>query len=110
MREAHTQYPLKVNVWLGVIGTQLVGPFFIEGNLSAISYQRLLENEITPALRNMFGEHYQNIWFQQDGAPPHYGIDLGCSLWCPHQAQLIRPISLLLIQRTTNLNLNQNEN
>ncbi|KAG8275449.1 hypothetical protein J6590_085644 [Homalodisca vitripennis] len=23
----------------------------------------------------MFGEHYQNIWFQQDGAPPHYGID-----------------------------------
>ncbi|KAG8259979.1 hypothetical protein J6590_107394, partial [Homalodisca vitripennis] len=34
-------------------------------------------NEITPALRNMFGEHYQNIWFQQDGAPPHYGIDQG---------------------------------
>lgn len=76
MREAHTQYPLKVNVWLGVIGTQLVGPFFIEGNLNAISYQRLLENEITPALRNMFGEHFQNIWFQQDGAPPHYGIDV----------------------------------
>ncbi|KAG8251688.1 hypothetical protein J6590_074266 [Homalodisca vitripennis] len=23
----------------------------------------------------MFGEHFQNIWFQQDGAPPHYGID-----------------------------------
>ncbi|KAG8302280.1 hypothetical protein J6590_034593 [Homalodisca vitripennis] len=70
-------YPLKVNVWLGVIGTQLAGPFFIEGNLNAISHQRLLENEIKPALRNMFGEHFQNIWFQQDGAPPHYGIDAG---------------------------------
>ncbi|KAG8314939.1 hypothetical protein J6590_081465 [Homalodisca vitripennis] len=24
----------------------------------------------------MFGENFQNIWFQQDGAPPHYCIDV----------------------------------
>ncbi|KAG8290681.1 hypothetical protein J6590_077830 [Homalodisca vitripennis] len=39
----------------------------------------------------MFGEHYQNIWFQQDGAPPHYGID---SLKKNEDAQNESPASL----------------
>ncbi|KAG8280034.1 hypothetical protein J6590_091110 [Homalodisca vitripennis] len=26
-----------------------------------------------PALQHMFGRETDNIWLQQDGAPPHYG-------------------------------------
>ncbi|KAJ8937851.1 hypothetical protein NQ318_005997 [Aromia moschata] len=31
MRELHTQKPEKVNVWAGVIGENIIGPFFIDG-------------------------------------------------------------------------------
>ncbi|KAJ8957455.1 hypothetical protein NQ318_004936 [Aromia moschata] len=34
MRELHTQNPEKVNVWAGIIGENIIGPFFIDGNLN----------------------------------------------------------------------------
>jgi transposase len=75
--ELHTQYPKKVNVWLGVIGNIKVGPFFIDGILTSQRYLELLQNEIIPHLRNIFNEvEWNNIWFQQDGAPPHYGAEV----------------------------------
>ena len=29
-REAHSQYPQKLNVWAGIFGDTIIGPFFIE--------------------------------------------------------------------------------
>lgn len=54
MRESHTQYPEKLNVWAGIIGDKIVGPFFIEGNLNGPAYLNLLENSITPELTRLF--------------------------------------------------------
>ncbi|KAJ8944463.1 hypothetical protein NQ318_012523 [Aromia moschata] len=34
MRELHTQNPEKVNVCAGIIGENIIGPFFIDGNLN----------------------------------------------------------------------------
>ncbi|RZC39627.1 hypothetical protein BDFB_015140, partial [Asbolus verrucosus] len=34
MDQIHTQYPQKVNVWCGIIGQNIIGPFFINGNLT----------------------------------------------------------------------------
>ncbi|KAJ8957061.1 hypothetical protein NQ318_007273 [Aromia moschata] len=34
MRELHTQNLEKVNVWAGIIGENIIGPFFIDGNLN----------------------------------------------------------------------------
>ncbi|KAJ6642846.1 hypothetical protein Bhyg_07800, partial [Pseudolycoriella hygida] len=31
--EAHTQRPKKENVWFGILGNEVIGPFFIDGNL-----------------------------------------------------------------------------
>ncbi|KAJ8936845.1 hypothetical protein NQ318_000582 [Aromia moschata] len=28
--EAHTQYPQKVNVWFGIVGNRVVGPYFFD--------------------------------------------------------------------------------
>lgn len=73
VREHHTQHPEKLNVWLGIVRDQFIGPFFIDGNLNAEVYQEMLEHQIYPAIRaatNNSGE----VWFQQDGAPPHYGL------------------------------------
>ncbi|XP_072401603.1 uncharacterized protein [Diabrotica undecimpunctata] len=75
-RECHTQFPTKLNVWAGILGDHIIGPFFIEGNLTGESYLNLLETQIIPAihdvLRNNPGEFTQDIIFQQDGAPSHY--------------------------------------
>lgn len=76
MTEAHTQHPEKVNVWAGLIGTRVVGPFFIEGNLNANSYEELLRTRVIPSLMELLGPQFQQIWFQQDGAPPHFALQV----------------------------------
>lgn len=73
--EAHTQVRQKLNVWAGILGNRLVGPFFIEGNLNGELYLEMLQKLIVPAMRvaaaaqNMV---WENVIFQQDGAPAHY--------------------------------------
>jgi transposase len=76
MTEAHTQHPQKVNVWAGLLGTRVVGPYFIEGNLNAISYHELLDTRVIPDLRELLGPEFEDIWFQHDGAPPHFGLQV----------------------------------
>lgn len=78
MNEAHTQYPEKVNVWAGIVGNRILGPFFFNDNLSGEMYLEFLQFELVPALAVLFPNGNdpdvpnENIWFQQDGAPPHY--------------------------------------
>ncbi|KAJ8960516.1 hypothetical protein NQ318_013800 [Aromia moschata] len=43
MRELHTQNPEKVNVWAGIIGENIIGPFFMDGNLNGETYLALLQ-------------------------------------------------------------------
>lgn len=76
--ESHTQFPQKVNVWAGIVGTAIVGPFFIEGTLNSEKYLDLLQNYIIPSVSALYPNDENpnipadSIWFQQDGAPPHY--------------------------------------
>lgn len=72
VREQHTQHPQKLNVWLGIVAGQFVGPFFIDGSLNADVYRRMLEGQIVPAVQASC-INFDRVWFQQDGAPPHYG-------------------------------------
>ncbi|KAJ8945764.1 hypothetical protein NQ318_022862 [Aromia moschata] len=45
MRELQTQNPEKINVWAGIMGENIIGPFFIESNLNGeINYLALLQN------------------------------------------------------------------
>jgi transposase len=76
MLDSHTQYPQKLNVWAGILNDTLIGPFFINGNLNAGMYEQLLRNQIIPRIREIAGNNYDDTWFQQDGAAPHYGRDV----------------------------------
>lgn len=76
-RQSHTQRPQKLNVWAGILGNEIIGPFFIDGNLDGPKYILLLHNQIVPAMR--VSAMQQNIpWadviFQQDGAPAHWAL------------------------------------
>lgn len=65
-----TQYPQKLNVWAGILGDNIIGPFFIDGTLTAAKYLALLQDQIMAALRAL-NIDYRDIWFQQDNCPAH---------------------------------------
>jgi hypothetical protein len=60
----------QVNVWAGIWSGGIVGPFIFNGTISARSYLEMLRNEIIPAIRAI--PNYQDLWFMQDGAAPHF--------------------------------------
>ncbi|KAJ8937548.1 hypothetical protein NQ318_002765 [Aromia moschata] len=92
MRELHTQNPEKVNVWAGIIiGENIIGPFFIDGNLNPENYLALkfqiyevckLSNEtgkVAPDLatlrrRDLQGRYRTRMFFQQDGCLAHHAV------------------------------------
>lgn len=59
-----------VNVWCGIIGRHLIGPYFYEGSLTGARYLNFLREELPILLQNVQLRH-NNIWLQQDGAPAH---------------------------------------
>ncbi|KAL1268514.1 hypothetical protein QQF64_033877 [Cirrhinus molitorella] len=61
-------------VWCGIWDTKIVGPFFINGNLKATGYLKLLHDDVFPSLCTEAGTFPE--FFQQDGAPPHYGCQV----------------------------------
>lgn len=76
IRENHTQYPRKINVWLGILGNHIIGPIFIEENLTGPLYLQILQEQILPKINQIANDHpeefSENITFQQDGATPHF--------------------------------------
>lgn len=72
LREHHTQYKQKLNVWAGIFRDRLVGPFFINGILDGPRYLQLLQEEIVPAIREIVGDDFVETWYQQDGAPANF--------------------------------------
>ncbi|KAJ8955691.1 hypothetical protein NQ318_008562, partial [Aromia moschata] len=79
--EANTQYPEKVNVWAGILNSQITGPYFFDGTLTGARYLDLLQHFLVPELRILFpdddnpNEIDRNIWFQQDGVAPHFSLE-----------------------------------
>ena len=62
----------KLTVWAGLCGL-VIGPFFIEGNLNR---HDMIVEEGFPVLVQHFNEqmqdeHFERLWWAQDGAPAH---------------------------------------
>jgi hypothetical protein len=78
--EHHTLHPQKINVWAGIIGHHITSPYFIDGNLTADRYLNLFRDHIVPDIAHLFpnedrqGMPNRNVWFQEDGALPRYGV------------------------------------
>lgn len=72
IRETHFQNVFSVNVWCGIINEHIIGPHFFDGNLNGEMYLHFLQNELPPLLEELDLNTRQRMWFQQDGAPPHF--------------------------------------
>jgi hypothetical protein len=71
IRERRSQLRFSVNVWIGVINNQLVGPHFFDGPLTGQVYLNFLQN-ILPNLLANANVAIRGMYFQHDGAPPHF--------------------------------------
>lgn len=72
IREGHFQTIYSTNVWCGILGNQIVGPYFFRDSLNGNTYLNFLRNILPVLLQNVNLQVRQDLWFQQDGAPAHY--------------------------------------
>lgn len=61
----------KFNVWAGILGSNIIGPILLEERLTGQEYLRLLRENMGEFLEDVPLAERNNIFFQQDGAPPH---------------------------------------
>lgn len=61
-----------VTVWAALASQGLIGPFFFEGTVNGHNYLNMLRTQFFPLVQN----HENDIYFQQDGAPPHYAREV----------------------------------
>ena len=61
-----------MNVWCGVLGNELIGPFVFDNNLTGNIYEVFLRNELPGLLEDIPLIIMSHMYFQHDGAPPYY--------------------------------------
>lgn len=74
--ETHFQHRFSVNIWCGVLNNLLIGPFVFQEHLTSERYLFFLQNELPGLMEDVPLQNRVNIWFQHDGAPPHFGINV----------------------------------
>lgn len=72
MRQVDNQRLWSLNVWCGIVGNQIVGPHFFQGTVTGPIYTDFLKNVLPLLLQNVNLQLRQVMWFQHDGAPPHF--------------------------------------
>jgi len=70
-REIQFQGRRSISVWCGILNDKVIGPIFYEGSLSGERYLHFLENDIENLLDYLPLRQYNELIWQQDGAPPH---------------------------------------
>lgn len=70
-REGAFQVRFGVNVWMGVIDNHIIGPIFFNEPLNAELYLNFLNEQIEQFLDNLPLNDLVQLYYQQDGAPPH---------------------------------------
>ena len=75
-----------MNVWCRLLGNKLIGPFVFDNNLMGNTYKVFLRNELPGLLEDIPLLKRSQIYFQHDGAPPHYTRHLRDYLneFCPN--------------------------
>lgn len=65
------QHRFSLNVWCGMIGSKIVGPFFYRGSLTGERYEDFMSHVLEDFVDNVNLMDRPRIYFQQDGAPAH---------------------------------------
>jgi hypothetical protein len=69
--ETNNQCIWGINVWCGLIGCKLLGPYFYDGTLNGRRYLEFIMNELPIMLDDIPLATRNNLILQQDGTPAH---------------------------------------
>lgn len=72
MREVDHQNRWSVNVWCGILGNKIIGPFIFNGFLNGEMYLNFLINDLPALLEDIPLQVRRDLWFQHDGCPAHF--------------------------------------
>ena len=61
-----------VTVWGALSSKGVVGPVFFDGTVDGSNYIEMLRDLVVPQFR--IRAKFAELFFQQDGAPPHYAL------------------------------------
>ena len=71
------EIPLKSKglvVWAAMFCDRIIGPYFFETTVTKDSYLEMLRDYFIPELKRL--RRFSTAVFQQDGAPPHWGLNV----------------------------------
>lgn len=69
--EVRAQVRFSINVWCGILGDRIIGPYFYSGTLNGQRYFSFVQNDMLSLLEPIPDDERRSIIFQQDGAPAH---------------------------------------
>lgn len=76
MQEVQYQGRWSVNVWCGIIGGKIIGPYIFDETLNGNVYLNFLRDQLPLLLEDVDLETRRNMFFQHDGCPAHFAIDV----------------------------------
>lgn len=69
------QREFRLNVWAAVVNDTIIGPIFLPPHLNGQIYRQMIVDRLEEMVRDI-GLNIDEIWFQQDGAPPHWAREV----------------------------------
>lgn len=66
------QHRFSLNVWAGILNNRILGPILLPNRINGQDFLHFLTVDITEELDNLPLNMLRNLWFQLDGAPPHF--------------------------------------
>lgn len=68
------QQRFSVNVWAGIVGDVLIGPYLLPPRLDGTTYLAFLQQVLPDLLDDVPLAIVRQMWFQHDGAPAHFAL------------------------------------
>jgi len=63
-RNQEFQRQWSINVWIGIVGDHIIGPYFFEENLNAANYLHFFQNDLLDLLRPVGNQVLRIMWFR----------------------------------------------
>jgi hypothetical protein len=76
IHQGRFQHRFSINVWAGIIGTHLIGPFLLPARLTGENYLNFLNVDLPGLLEEIPLEIRRAMWFMHDGAPAHFTLNV----------------------------------
>lgn len=76
MQQVQHQGKWSVNVWCGILGGQIIGPYIFHGSINGQIYYDFLSNILPILLEEVPLQIRQIMYFQHDGCPAHYSANV----------------------------------